>query len=95
MKIVLAVLPHLIIGAALLGLVFQIFWFGETRRALGMAAVTDWLWRVARYLYGGYFVYTAVMIGHTLWIGGEASNNRRLRPKRFTKPCTPPAFFTH
>lgn len=83
MKIVLAVLPHIIIGAALLGLVFEIFRSGETRRALGAATVTDWLWRIARWLYGGYFIYTAVMIGRTLWIGGEGVQQPTPEAKAF------------
>src|ERR1700742_718286 len=71
MKIVLAVLPHLIIAVALLGLVLQILRFGETSRTSGTAPATHWLWKIARWLYGGYFIYTAVMIGRTLWIGGK------------------------
>ena len=83
MKIVFAVLPHLIIAVALLGLVFQIFRFGETRRAPGMTTVTDWLWRFARWLYGGYFIYTAVMIGRTLWIGGKGVQQPTPEAKAF------------
>jgi hypothetical protein len=83
MKIVFAVLPHLIIAVALLGLVFQIFRFGETRRAPGMATVIDWLWRIARWLYGGYFIYTAVMIGRTLWIGGKGVQQPTPEAKAF------------
>jgi hypothetical protein len=37
MKIVFAVLPHLIIAVSLLGVVLQIFRFGEPQRALRMA----------------------------------------------------------
>jgi len=81
MKIVFAVLPHLIIAVALLGVVLQIFRFGEPQHR--MATFTDWLWRTARWLYGGYFIYTAVMIGRTLWIGGKGVQQPTPEAKAF------------
>ena len=45
--------------------------------------VTDWLWRIARWLYGGYFIYTAVVIGRTLWIGGKGVQQPTPEAKAF------------
>ena len=83
MIIVFAVLPHLIIAVALLGVVLQIFRFGEPQRALRIATFTHWLWRIARWLYGGYFIYTAVMIGRALWIGGKGVQQPTPEAKAF------------
>lgn len=69
MKIVFAVLPHVIIAVTLLGAVVPLFAAATPQRA--STVITDWLWRIARWLYGGYFIYTAVMIGRTLLIGGK------------------------
>lgn len=69
MKIVIAVLPHVIIAVALLGAVAPLFAAATPQRA--STVIADWLWRIARWLYGSYFIYTAVMIGRTLLIGGK------------------------
>lgn len=71
MKVVLAVLPHLVVAVAFLGLIMQALLIREHPRGTRVAMITAWIWRIVRWLYGGYFIYTSVMIARTLWIGGK------------------------
>lgn len=66
MKIVIANVPHVILAAALLAAVLQVLQEGKRQLEGGGVPLVNWLWRSARWLYGGYFAYTAVMIGRTL-----------------------------
>lgn len=64
-------LPHLIIAVALIGLFEQFSRVSKTQGSNGSATSTDWIWRIVRWLYGGYFIYTSVMIARTLWTSGK------------------------
>lgn len=83
MKMAVSILPHLILAAAFLGLLLQTLQIAEVRRASGKATITEWLWRVARWLYGGYFIYTAVMIARTIWMGGKGVQQATPEAKAF------------
>ena len=71
----MALLPYLILAAAALGMLLQSPRLGVEGRLAG-ANPSDWLWRAARWLYGGYFLFVAVMVVRMLWFGAPGSPNR-------------------
>ena len=86
-------LPYLIIVVAMLGMLSQSTRIiGPAHRLVG-AATPDWLWRIARWLYGGYFLYVAILIGHMLLAGGPTIHQPTAAAKAFFDAMNTAGFF--
>jgi hypothetical protein len=79
-----ALLPYLILAAAALGMLLQSPRFGLKGSRLAGATPSDWLWRAARWLYGGYFLFVAVMVARMLWFGAPGVHEPTAASKAFT-----------
>lgn len=85
----MALLPYFILAAAALGMLLQ-----STRWGPRLAGVTiaDWLWRTARWLYGGYFLFVAAMVVRMLWFGAAGVHEPTAASKAFTDAMTATGF---
>jgi len=79
-----ALLPYLILAAAALAMLLQSQPLGLEGRRLAGASASDWLWRAARWLYGGYFLFVAVMVVRMLWFGAPGVHEPTAASKAFT-----------
>ena len=86
-------LPYLIVVLAALGMLSQSTRFiGPAHRSVG-SATSDWLWRISRWLYGGYFLYVAALIGHTLLLGGPTIQQPTAAARAFFDAMNATGFF--
>lgn len=88
----MALLPHLIFAAAALGMLLQSTQLANQRPFLAGATIADWLWRTARWLYGGYFIFVAVMVVRMLWFGGAGVHEPTAASQAFTDAMTATGF---
>ena len=88
----MAMLPYLIIAVAALAMVSQSARMPEPRRRLAGATAPDWLWRTARLLYGGYFLFVAGMVVRMLWFGGPMVHEPTAAAKAFSDAMSATGF---
>jgi hypothetical protein len=86
-------LPYLIVAVAVLGLLLEALGLGDARRRMAGATPVDWAWRGARWLYGGYFLFVAVMVGRMLWFGAPGPHQGTPAARAFTDAMNATGFF--
>ena len=89
----MALLPYLILAAAALALLLQSPRLAGAGRRLAGATAADWLWRAARWLYGGYFLFVAAMVVRMLWFGAPGVHEPTAAAKAFSDAMNATGFF--
>ncbi len=89
----MTLLPYLILVTAALGLLLQSPRRGDAERRVAHASLADWLWRAARWLYGGYFLFVAVMVARMLWFGAPGIHEPTPAAKAFSDAMNATGFF--
>jgi hypothetical protein len=87
----MSLLPYLILAVTLLGMLLQ----SRLARAGRVAGATpaEWLWRAARWLYGGYFLFVALMVVRILWFGAPGVHEPTAASKAFADAMNATGFF--
>lgn len=89
----MALLPYLILVVAVIALLTPATGvIGPAALGIG-ATASDWLWRVARWLYGGYFLFVAVFIVRMLAFGGPTIHQPTEAAKAFSDAMNATGFF--
>ena len=81
-------LPYLIIAAALIGIISR-----SASTSFAGASTSDWLLRLARWLYGGYFLYVSALIVHMLLTGSSTIHQPTAAAKAFSDAMNATGFF--
>jgi hypothetical protein len=89
----MVLLPYLIVTLASIGLIFRWTGIGGSLERPAGASAADWLLRLARWLYGGYFLFVAAMIARMLLTGGPGIHQPTAAAKAFMDAMNATGFF--